>query len=41
MEQAERACENLHDQIERAKKILRDYRATLGAPLADNQNRKR
>ena len=39
LEDAERVCEELHDQIERARKVLRDYRATLGAPLTDNDNR--
>ena len=40
MQEAERACEELHAQIERAKKVLREYRATLVAPLTDNDNRK-
>jgi hypothetical protein len=40
MEDAERACDELHDQIERAKKVLSDYRMRLVPPLADNQNRK-
>jgi hypothetical protein len=41
MQDAERACEELHDQIERAKKVLREYRNTLGTPLRDNDNRPR
>ena len=40
MQDAEKACEELHDQVERAKQVLRDYRAILGAPLTDNDNRK-
>jgi hypothetical protein len=39
LQDAERACEELHDQIERARKVLRDYRDSLGEGLSDNDNR--
>ena len=41
VQDAERACEQLHDQVERAKQVLRDYRCVLGPGLSDNDNVKK
>lgn len=41
LEDAEEACRDLQAQVERAKKVLRDYRATLGGEPSDNDNRRR
>ncbi len=39
MEDAEKACEALSEQVQRARQVLRDYRATLGPPGSTNDNR--
>jgi hypothetical protein len=36
LQDAERACEDLHDQVERARKVLRDYRASVAQELPDD-----
>jgi hypothetical protein len=39
LQEAEAACERLDGEIERARKVLSDYRASLGVGLSDNDNR--
>ena len=38
IEQAEAASASLDEQLERARKVVSDYRAALGAPPSDNAN---
>jgi len=39
VQEAEEACERLEGEIERAKKLLREYRTALSDALSDNDNR--
>jgi hypothetical protein len=38
-EDAERACAELGDQIERARNVLREYRVLIGDPRLHSDNR--